>query len=100
MRFDELPLKTEGRNYVFTGADFQEISIDRDVVLQEAALALEADPKFSIAAAQLINQLKAKAAIRQALKQHGATSYFTEEQERQIGADANAVLELFSKESK
>ncbi|MEK7511708.1 MAG: hypothetical protein AAB575_01710 [Patescibacteria group bacterium] len=86
--------------YVVKDKDFKELKFDRDDILQEAALILEADPKFPDSRGEMVNLVRAKQAIREALKKRGARDYFDEEQGRQIGDDAHEVLSLFNDQKK
>jgi len=89
-RFQEDEQKT---TYAVDGPDRKKKEIDRDDIIQEAALILEKDPEFPDARGERADLLRAKRAIREALKSRG--NYFSHELESQIGGDAGAVLDLF-----
>ena len=96
MKFEQQPMGEVARNEyeISSRPDFKIIKIPRDDVMQEAALLLEEDPKFPDPRGETVNHVRAKMAIREVLKNHGA-DYFNEELEKQIGRDAYGVLDLF-----
>lgn len=73
------------------------MELDRDDILEKAALTLEGNPKFPDSRGEKANHLKAKQAIRDALRKAGAKDYSLEDLERQIDTDAYEVLDLFKK---
>ena len=87
----------KNKKYCVEGNNFKLIELNRDDVLEEAALILEGDPNFPGTRSERANQLIAKRAIRTALKNQGSKDYFSDETETKIDKDAYEVLGLFKK---
>ncbi|MDD5731645.1 MAG: hypothetical protein PHU42_02025 [Patescibacteria group bacterium] len=95
---ESIEMKTDEKmkNYYIVKDDkFREIKLSRDDVLQEAAMILHNDHQFPDSRGKEYDYLRAKRAIRDALKEHGAATYFGGNLEAQISSDAYIVLDLF-----
>jgi len=95
MKFEQRPhpRETEQETKYIIG----DLKLDRDDILEEAALSLENDPKFPDPRGEKANHLRAKQAIRETLRKNGAKDDSLEDLEKQISNDAYEVLNLFSK---
>jgi hypothetical protein len=100
MKLEQTPPQEIKKVYTVKDKDFKELIFNRDDVLEAAALILEKDPKFPDSRGEMVNQVRAKRAIREFLINRGARDYFNEEQEKQIGEDAREVLDLFKEDHK
>lgn len=95
MRFEQQKPEPAKLMYTIDSSDFKELKLNRDDILEEAALALDNDPSFPDSRGEKADHLRAKRAIRDALKKHGARDYFSDGLEKQIDSDAYEVLDLF-----
>ena len=95
MKFEHPPKPQETEQkpkYIIEGRE-----LDRDDILQEAALILESNPRFPDSRNEKANHLRAKIALREALRKHGMENYFIEKLDGQISRDAYEILDLFKK---
>lgn len=74
-----------------------DVKLQRDDILEAAALRLENDSQFPDARGEQANLLRAKRAIREALRTQGMNDYSVDRLESQISNDAYEVLDLLKK---
>jgi hypothetical protein len=92
MKFEQPP--EQKMSYTVQGEDLKNVELNRDDVLEEAALVLDNDPDFPDTRGEKADHLRAKRAIRDAIKKHGTLD---DKFEKQIDSDAYEVLDLFKK---
>ena len=93
MKFEQPPKPQETEQkpkYIIEGRE-----LDRDDILQEAALILESNPRFPNLNNKQADHLRARQALREVLKKHGAQNDVIEKLEEQIRTEADAILDLF-----
>ena len=93
MKFEQRPTPQETTpqpQYIINGK-----KISRDDILQEAALILESNPRFPNLNNKQADHLRARQALREVLKKHGAQNDVIEKLEEQIRTEADAILDLF-----
>ncbi len=81
--------------YTLEDTNGKELKVNRDDVLQAAAIALEDDPTFHKDDSQMLNKLKACRAIKNELARRGMNTYVDDALSSTLTADALELLELF-----
>lgn len=97
MKFEQQkPEAKQSAEYNFKGENSEIIKLNRDDILEEAALVLQNYPDFPDAR-ENVNIVRAKGVLIKVLKKHGVKDFdFDLKLEKQLQDDAYEILDLFN----